>query len=505
MIKGVIKLTYKFYYDESEHSRSIGLKTVTAENFYDNFITIIVGWNAENELKIKERYCKFEQKYTDRHPNGELKSDTIQNKQLRCGFASTTKGNINFIEDYFGLFSDDVFIYLSTFSKVEFIVNQLFKDYKNTLLLDMDMMRYSIIKALVIYKPSELVDAIYNDPQNIVEAMKSFFRDRIEKNKSNLSLKERENMSFEQILLVLDTVKPISSVDWDYTPAFVGFKRFLAEKSITDYSLTIDREGEHKKTVLAAKEAGLNNVDDEESDKHFGIRMADMMAGILGKLMKSLCKAIHPTNPDIVQKTVLSSEWFNISEVQLTLYKKLYHVICELNNSWYKSFAGTYADDLVCTNALLNFMNHFSSTDEIKASLNMQGEYFNAYACEALSEDYLRKTLKLPITPIPKSNANKDYFLNQRGAKVYYDISKQPLLPIPNGRIQYNVLSVGFDRNRIPLITIDNRGACECYRLPLQLFEWSFTMLALANAGENPFPSKVVFTRQKNQYFAEVL
>ena len=498
-------MTYKFYYDESEHSRSIGLKTVTAENFYDNFITIIVGWNAENELKIKERYCKFEQKYTDRHPNGELKSDTIQNKQLRCGFASTTKGNINFIEDYFGLFSDDVFIYLSTFSKVEFIVNQLFKDYKNTLLLDMDMMRYSIIKALVIYKPSELVDAIYNDPQNIVEAMKSFFRDRIEKNKSNLSLKERENMSFEQILLVLDTVKPISSVDWDYTPAFVGFKRFLDEKSITDYSLTIDREGEHKKTVLAAKEAGLNNVDDEESDKHFGIRMADMMAGILGKLMKSLCKAIHPTNPDIVQKTVLSSEWFNISEVQLTLYKKLYHVICELNNSWYKSFAGTYADDLVCTNALLNFMNHFSSTDEIKASLNMQGEYFNAYACEALSEDYLRKTLKLPITPIPKSNANKDYFLNQRGAKVYYDISKQPLLPIPDGRIQYNVLSVGFDRNRIPLITIDNRGACECYRLPLQLFEWSFTMLALANAGENPFPSKVVFTRQKNQYFAEVL
>ena len=153
-------MTYKFYYDESEHSRSIGFKTVTAENFYDNFITIIVGWKAENELKIQERYCKFEQKYIDRHPNGELKSDTIQNKQLRCGFASTTKGNINFINDFFGLFSDDVFIYLSTFSKVEFIVTQLFKDYKNTILLDMDMMRYSIIKALVIYKPSELVDDI---------------------------------------------------------------------------------------------------------------------------------------------------------------------------------------------------------------------------------------------------------------------------------------------------------------------------------------------------------
>ena len=505
LIKGVIELTYKFFYDESEHSRSIGFRTVTAENFYDNFITIIVGWKAENEPKIQEQYCKFEQKYIDRHPNGELKSDTIQNKQLRCGFASTTKGNINLIEDYLGLFSDDVYIYLSTFSKVEFIVNQLFKDYKNTLLFDMDMMRYSIIKALVIYKPLQLVDAIYNDPQNIVEAMKSFFSDRIEKNKSNLSLKERENESFEQILLVLDTVKPISSVDWDYTPPFVGFKRFLDENSIKDYSLTIDREGEHQKTVLAAKNAGLSNVDDEGSDKHFGIRMSDMMAGILGKLMKSLCKAIHPTNPDIVQKTLLSSEWFNMSESQLALYKKIYHIICELNNSWYKSFAGTYADDLVCTNALLNFMNHFSTTNEIKAELNMQGEYFNAYACEALLEDYRRKILKLPIDPIPKSDLKKEYYLNQRGAKIYYDIRKQPLLPIPNGKIQYNVLSVGFDRNRIPLITIDNRGVCECYRLPKQLFEWSLTMLTLANAGENPFPSKVIFTRQNNQYFAEVL
>lgn len=61
----------------------------------------------------------------------------------------------------------------------------------------MDMMRYSIIKALVIYKPRELVDAIYNNPENIVGAMKTFFKDRIEKNKINPSLKERETESFE--------------------------------------------------------------------------------------------------------------------------------------------------------------------------------------------------------------------------------------------------------------------------------------------------------------------
>lgn len=86
-------------------------------------------------------------------------------------------------DDFLKLFSNDVYIYISTFSKVEYIVNQLFKDYKNSLLFDMDMMRYSIIKALVIYKPRELVDAIYNNPENIVGAMKH--SSRIESKKQN--------------------------------------------------------------------------------------------------------------------------------------------------------------------------------------------------------------------------------------------------------------------------------------------------------------------------------
>lgn len=498
-------LEYKFYYDESEHSRSIGFKTVTAENFYDNFITIIVGWKSENEQKIQKKYYEFEQKYIERHPNKELKSETIQSKQLRFGFASTNKDNTAFIDDYLSLFSDDIYIHISTFSKVEYIVNQLFKDYKNSLLFDMDMLRYSIVKALVVYKPRDLVNVIYNDPQNTVTAMKTFFNERIEKNKSNLALKQKENESFEQILLLLNDIETIDCLDWDYTPPFVGFHRFLDENSISDYSLTIDREGEHQKTVSAAREAGLNNVDDEKSDNHFGIRMADMLAGLVGKLMKALCKAVHPADPNVLQKTILSNEWFNLSDAQLALYKKLHHVICELNNSYYKSFAGVYADDLVCINALLNFMNYFENAKEIKANLNMQGEYFNGYVCQSLSEDYKRKQNKLKMDPIPPSQHKTEYYLNQRGAKVYYDARKQPMLPIPNGIIKYKVLSVGFDRNGISLITVEEQGTPVCYRLPIQLSEWATTVAAFANMGEKFFPSEVLFARNENRYFANIL
>ena len=498
-------MKYKFYYDESEHSRTIGYKTIASENFYDNFITVIVGWSSNKESEIQNKYCKFEQKYIDRHPKGELKSNTIQNKQLQYGFASTVKGNIAFFDDFLSLFSDDIYIYISTFSKIEYIINQLFKDYKNSLLFDVDLMRYSIIKSLVIYKPGELLDAIYNNPQNIVSSMKNFFKDRIEKNKSDPFLKQRETESFKQILLLLEDVGPVDCVDWDYTPPFVGFHRYLNEVSISDYSLTIDREGEHQKTVLAARKVGLNNVDDEESDNHFGIRMSDMLAGMLGKLMKSLYKDLHPTNSDIVQKTILPTQWFDLSNAQLSLYKKLHHIVCELNNAWYKSFAGVYADDLVCINTLLNFMSHFENTEEIKANLDMQGEYFNAYTCQALSEDYRRKQNKLPIEPVPSANLKTDYFFNQRGAKVYIDTQKQPMISIPNGGIRCKVLSVGTDKNMLPLITVEEDENPVCYRLPLQLSEWAFTMIAIANMGQNLFPSEVVFSKKENNYYADII
>lgn len=57
---------------------------------------------------------------------------------------------------------------------------------------------------------------------------------------------------------------------------------------------------------------------------------------------------------------------------------------CEWQPAWYKSYSGIYSDDLVVFNALLNFMNHFESVEQIRADKDMQGEYFNAFACEQL-------------------------------------------------------------------------------------------------------------------------
>ncbi|MFA5561362.1 MAG: hypothetical protein WDA00_01805 [Eubacteriales bacterium] len=44
-------MKYNFYYDETEHSREIGFDTITASNFYDNYVTSIVGWEEEKQME----------------------------------------------------------------------------------------------------------------------------------------------------------------------------------------------------------------------------------------------------------------------------------------------------------------------------------------------------------------------------------------------------------------------------------------------------------------------
>ena len=502
--------TYKFYYDESEHSRKINYKTVTAPNYYDNFVTGVVGWTKEKEKEVFKKYEDFENKYADRKDkNGELKSTTLKQKKLECGFASLDKANTQFIMDFLSIFDESTKFYFFVASKIEYLVLQLFRGYQNNFIIDADAIKYSITKALVVYRPQNIIKSIYDDnSKEFVEELKSFFRERIECNRSNMSLKEQENEAFENILYILDDISAIPELQWDYHMPFSGFVKYLQEELIKNYALVLDKEGEQNeasRTMQAACEEGLSNVTEGNSKESCGLRMADMMAGIISKLLKALCDELHYHSiAEGTEKKLLSTKWFQLNEDQLNLYKKLYTIICKWDNAWYKSYAGIYSDDLVCFIGLLGYMAHFENKEQIiNETLEMQGEYFNGYVCQQLSDYFNRRRSKLPIDFIDKND--EKYCLNRRGAKVYFDITKQPVLEIAEDSQTEMVLSVGMDKSGIPLITISNDGNPICYRLPEELSDWAYTAIGMANMGENLFPSQVVFTKEKKRYFADIL
>ena len=110
---------------------------------------------------------------------------------------------------------------------------------------------------------------------------------------------------------------------------------------------------------------------------------------------------------------------------------------------------------------------------------------------------------KLPINPIVEDG--KDYFYNQRGAKVYKDINKQPMLPLHSGQNEFYVLSVGFSQNRIPLVTISENDKPICYRLPNEYSDWTMTVVGFSSMGERLFPSKVLFSLIGGRYLVDAV
>lgn len=494
---------YKFYYDESEHSRIINLPTITGENYYDNFLTAIVGWDSVNETDIKKKYMAFEEKYADRKKKGELKSNTFKRNQFKYGFASFNEPNINMLNDLFSIVDENFYIYLCISSKIEYVIIQLFRDYVNSFLVDMDAVRYSIVKAILTYQPQDVISNIYDEPDKFVASLIVFFKNRIELNKKNITLKKAENDAFENILLILQDVKPPISINWDYHMPFVGFDYYLKSQNIYKYSLIIDKEG-NSKTLNSAVEVGIHNCSELNSTEHFGLRMVDMLVGIIGKIMKSLYNFLHNNdNNETVTKTLLDKNWFVLNDSQLLLYKKLYHIVLEINNNWYKIYAGKYSDDLVCFLGLLEYMNHFKSADEIKQDFDMHPEFCNSCMCSRLEEHFKQMHNKIPIEPaVPEAY---DYFRNNRGARVYFDIKKQPILKLNEGQNRFYVLSVGNSKDGCPLVTIADEPENICYRLPYQLGEWAMTVTGMAMMGENFFPSEVVFTKINGNYYADIL
>lgn len=490
---------FNFYYDETEHSRKINHRTISASNYHDDFIAAAVGWDELDEVEIEDKFRTFEEKYSSRMAGDELKSTTIKQSQLKYGFASLSKSTAALMNDFFDLFDERVFVYLSTFSKTEYIVRQAFAGYENSPFVDMDLLKYSVAKAIVVYRPKEVIQSLYSGPEEFLESLRDFFRMKIEADKANIELKCREIRQFECALLLLENAEPIKTLDWSYDSTLAGLKAFLQEKCINEYSLTIDREA---RTAESARNLGFKNVSEGNSKELFALRMADLLVGIAAKLMKAMAKSLaYRSEADEVKKSLLDVRWFKLTEERLALYKKLHRIVMQSNNAWHKVTSGVYSDNLICFTTFLSFLDNSASPSGTQRHLQMMPEYFNAAVCAEMERHYTAVRNKLPV--IPTNGGSSEYFFNQRGGKVYFDVSRQPRLEVGERARTYNVLAVGV-RNGKALVTFEEGGKVVCYALPDRLRSWAEALVGLASSGVNLFPEKVTFTPINGELTADI-
>ena len=477
----------KFYYDETEHSRSLNLKTITADEFYDGFVTAIVGWDEARESELEQRYRAFEERY--RSPQAtELKSTALTKKQFRYGFYSLTKANAHLVHDFLCLFDEDMFVYYSFSSKVEHLIYRLFDQYRSVPGINTDLMKYSLTKLVVQYRPREVVEAFYGDPEELIGKLRVFLCDRIERNRSNPGLKYAETEQCQAILSILDDALPLGSVEWEYYTPLVGFAFYLSEHGeIDNYELYIDQE---EKTTAAAKELEFGLVRQVDSKECFGIRMADMLAGIIGKLLKAIrAELTYRSKEDELKKHRFDEKWFELDDARLGLYKQLQKVLLCYDKCWYKAYAGVYSDDLAVLIALLNYLSEFEDASKLRESSGGHAEEFNARCCTNLALHYERSKIK---------------------ASWEVDISKpgnlfRPRLRVSDEPMVCNVVKVMLAEDGAPLVVVRESGKDAIYVLPDELAGWASLFAHDEDLAELLFPSDVQFQIVNGCHCADIL
>ena len=500
---------YRFFYDETSHSRKITKETVKETKFSPFFISVITGYKNQHEIVILNEHKSFEDKFKLLRHLTELKSDTLETKQFKWGFKSINKNNITLIDEYFDFFiKKNLYIYIAVINKIEYVVNQLLKDYKNSFLLDADSLRYSITKLISTYNPIAVCESMFNNDGTFIKSLIDFANEQREFN-GNLEHKKIENKIIDELIIILSNYNKEFVIDWGYEIAFIGFKQYLKETNKSLVRLYIDKEG-YGETLLAARKVGFINAIEIDSKESQGIRISDMLAGLISKFISSIEKDLRYESLDqALSLKLLSCEWFDIDEKRFNLYRKLHHIVSNQNNAWYKTFSGNYSDAFIYFVCILNYfvsfkeLNTFKSIDNITHQTNL-----NNFAIDQLRKRFDMMKIKLPIEFVEETN--KDYYFNKKGAKTYFDFRKHNILPVfeSNNNKEscsvYQVLSVGFFGNmEQPCLTIDEKEKPVCYLLPMQLLDWAIYCIGIANMDDDLFPCLVEFGIQNGRKYAE--
>lgn len=80
---------------------------------------------------------------------------------------------------------------------------------------------------MVLYRPADIIYGFYENTGELITLLKKFFTVQIEKDKANEAFKKMEIEQYSQILMLLDDVSTIKTIDWNYEISFVGFKNTL--------------------------------------------------------------------------------------------------------------------------------------------------------------------------------------------------------------------------------------------------------------------------------------
>lgn len=401
-------MDYVFYFDESFHDRKISIKengtiNTLQDDTIDNYIGVFWGCPKEELRGNIEKLQMLENKYRKvftLSDDKEFKSDIIGPKNYRYGVRSFNSCTMNFYKDFFAMMDDiKPIIQINAISKMEWALRRIFPPQKISEYIKAGFFYYSLTKLFVTYKPVDIIQKMYQvkDEYSLLEFQKYLAHGlkQLAITEKGIARKDAEINAFIRISNIIESMSlkiPFDNkFNFIYSPNFEGLLRLMKEIGIDSKSikLVIDRE---QSTYEAALNYRFKKVSQGNSVNVIQIRFSDFISGFIGRMIRGL---IHDsgivekqiTNVEeldkaaLVDKRLLSPEWFDLKEEQFDLYKLIYKVMILNCEFYWTTMTFSYCDEVCCFYTLLRYVASYQNyIDFIKIAPDLHTEYYNS-AC----------------------------------------------------------------------------------------------------------------------------
>lgn len=395
------KKKYFLYYDEAFHDRKITAKdgelNIEDEGLSDTFVTAVVGTYEHKVPEFEQKYYEFEsmaKTLLGLDSANEFKGTTIKKKSFRFGIRSMDKNAFKIYNAFFDLITDDLIIQMSFLNKFELVITSAFSTPGLRYIADEKNFYYSLVKFLSQYRNRELINGLFSSKASSVEILDIIINlmDSVTKQIDSVPRKVEEKRAINEMRTILEALSEFvhirnrDKVKWNYSSAIDGICDLLKEKRILEkrVSLIIDEEAE---TVTAARQFDFYKVTGVKSHENIGVRYSDLFSNFMGRMVKSIEDEYREDWDDpntietINQKRILSEEWFDISESQFNLYKKLAHIFYSRKNIYRTIKTGVYTGSVSTLLALFYYIGiEFDDyTEYKKIEFSLHREHFNTY------------------------------------------------------------------------------------------------------------------------------
>lgn len=409
-------MDYNFYFDESFHDRKIvsnpdGTLNVLKDNSMDSYVGVFWGCHQNKLRPIISALEGFEDRYRKvftLKDEAELKSSVIKQKNYAYGVHSFSKEALSFYSDLFQILDDNAILIQSTvISKVEWMLRKIFSKSQLPNYVNENSFYYTLAKIICTYKPREIIHDLHlvTDSQSallfrdsLVDKLETLFIAEVD-----IDRKEAERSALSEIAFVIENTDMSNlqseKVDFAYYPNFEALCNLLNEKFISPkkIKLVIDNE---EKTYSTATHYNFGKLTQQDSKNVIQIRLADLISGFIGRMIKAIMSDLSSqeltipkfcgiNKEDLIEKRLISGEWFQLTESQFKLYGQIYKVFILNNSSYWATMTLSYADGVSCFYTLIRYINQYETYSEFCAvSTELHREYYNSACCDELERHY---------------------------------------------------------------------------------------------------------------------